>query len=204
VSVIGDVRKSEVLYRSGAGPSDRIYLTGPVGDSAAGLKILTNEITPPEGMRGYFIKAHNDPTPLVAIGEIVAASGIASAMIDLSDGLLSDLGHICEESKVGALLLAEKIPISPELTMLAGSAGFDPLELALSGGEDYQLLCTVPVEHEQGIDELFKEHDLHPLYHIGEIGQGPDIRMKRADGSIAELQARGFNHFNRNQRRDYG
>jgi thiamine-monophosphate kinase len=121
-------------------------------------------------------------------------------MIDLSDGLLSDLGHICEESKVGALLLAEKVPISPELTMLADSTGFDPLELALSGGEDYQLLFTVPVEHEQGIDKLFREHDLHPPYHIGEIEQGPGIRMKKADGSPAELQAQGFNHFNRNQR----
>jgi thiamine-monophosphate kinase len=204
VSVIGDAKKSEVLYRSGSGPGDRIYLTGPVGDSAAGLKILTAEIAPPEGMGDYFIKTHNDPVPLVEIGEIIAASGIASAMIDLSDGLLSDLGHLCEESKAGALLLAEKIPISPELTLLAGSAGFDPLELALSGGEDYQLLFTAPMEHEQGIDKLFKEHDLHPPYHIGEIGQGPGIRMKRADGSLAELQARGFNHFNRNQRRDYG
>jgi len=195
VSVLGDAKKSEVLYRSGAGPGDMIYLTGPVGDSAAGLKILTNEITPSEGMRGYFIKAHNDPAPLVETGEIIAASGLAGAMIDLSDGLLSDLGHICEESRVGALLLADKIPISQELTMLANSAGFDPLELALSGGEDYQLLFTVPAEHEQGIDKLFKDRDLHPPYHIGEIGQGPGIRMKRADGSPAELQARGFNHF---------
>jgi len=95
VSVIGDAKKSEVLYRSGSGPGDRIYLTGPVGDSAAGLKILTAEIAPPEGMGDYFIKTHNDPVPLVEIGEIIAASGIASAMIDLSDGLLSDLGHIC-------------------------------------------------------------------------------------------------------------
>jgi len=200
VSVIGDAKKNEVLYRSGAGPGEMIYLAGPVGDSAAGLKILTNEIAPPEGMRDYFIKAHNDPAPLVETGEIIAASGLASAMIDLSDGLLSDLGHICEESKVGALLFAEKIPISPELTMLAGSAGFDPLELALSGGEDYQLVFTVPMEHEQGIHKLFKDHHLHPPYHIGEIGQGPGIRMKRSDGSLAELQPMGFNHFNRNRR----
>jgi thiamine-monophosphate kinase len=203
ISVIGDARKNKVLYRSGASPGDKIYVTGYVGDSIAGLKILTNEITPPEGMGSYFIKAHNEPIPLVETGRNIAASGLASAMIDLSDGLLSDLRHICEESRVGALVFAEKIPLSPELKLLAGSAVFNPLDLALTGGEDYQLLFTVPAENEQGIEKLFKEHDLTPPHHIGKIGQGPGIRMKKADGSIEELQPKGFNHFNRNQRQDY-
>jgi thiamine-monophosphate kinase len=198
VSVLGDAREKEVLYRSGARPGDTIYLTGPVGDSIAGLKILTNEITPPEGTRGYFIKAHNDPVPLVEIGRSIAASGLASAMIDLSDGLLSDLGHICKESGVGALLYAETIPLSPELELLAGSSGFDPLDLALSGGEDYQLLFIVPAENEQGIEKFFKEHDFTLPSHIGEIGQGSGIRMMKANGSVAELKARGFNHFKGN------
>jgi thiamine-monophosphate kinase len=203
VSVIGDARENEVLYRSGASPGDKIYLTGYVGDSIAGLKILTNEIAAPEGTGGYFIKAHNEPNPLVEAGMIIAASGLASAMIDLSDGLLSDLRHICEQSGVGALLFAERIPLSAELTLLAGGAGFNPLDLALSGGEDYQLLFTVPVENEQGIGKLFKEHVLPAPYHIGEIGQKPGIRMVKADGSVAELRPKGFNHFNRNKRQDY-
>jgi thiamine-monophosphate kinase len=194
VSVIGDAKENKVLYRSGASPGDKIYVTGYVGDSMAGLKILTNEITPPEGMDHYFIKAHNDPTPLVETGRSIATSGLASAMIDLSDGLLSDLGHICEESRVGALLFAEKIPLSSELKMLADSAGFNLLDLALSGGEDYQLLFTVPEENDQGIAKLFKERDL-TLYHIGEIGQEPGIRMVKADGFVAELQPKGFDHF---------
>jgi len=198
ISVIGDARENEVLYRSGASLGDTIYLTGYVGDSRAGLKILTNEITPPEEVGTYFIKAHNEPVPLVEAGMSIAASGIASAMIDLSDGLLSDLGHICEESRVGALLFAEKIPLSSELKRLAGVVGFNPLDFALSGGEDYQLLFTVPAEHEQGIEELFKEHDLTAPYPIGEIVQGQGIRMVKADGSAAELQHKGFNHFNRN------
>ncbi|MBW2312322.1 MAG: thiamine-phosphate kinase [Deltaproteobacteria bacterium] len=203
ISVIGDARENEVLYRSGTSPGDRVYLTGYVGDSIAGLKILTDEITPPEEMGTYFIKAHNEPVALVETGRSIAASGLASAMIDLSDGLLSDLGHICEESRVGALLFAEKIPLSSELKRLANGVGFNPLDLALSGGEDYQLLFTVPAEHEQGIEELFKEHDLAALYHIGEIVERPGIRMVKADGSIEELQYKGFNHFNRNQRQDY-
>lgn len=195
LSVIGDARENEVLYRSGASPGDKIYLTGYVGDSVAGLKIVRNEITPPKGTGGYFIKAHNDPTPLIETGRSIAASGLASAMIDLSDGLLSDLGHICEESRVGALLFAEKIPLSSELKLLAGGAGFNPLDLAISGGEDYQLLFTVSAKNERGIEKLFKEHDLTPPYPIGEIEQGPCIRIVKADGSVAELQPKGFNHF---------
>ncbi len=195
VSVIGDARENEVLYRSGTSPGDTIYLTGNVGDSMAGLKILTNEIAPPEGIGGYFIKAHNEPIPLIETGRIIAASGLASAMIDLSDGLLSDLGHICEESGVGALLFSEKIPLSPELTLLAGGVGFNLLELALSGGEDYQLLFTVPVENDQGIEKLFKEHDLTPPYPIGEIGKERGMRLVGGDGSVEELRPKGFNHF---------
>jgi thiamine-monophosphate kinase len=195
VSVLGDAKEEEVLYRSGATPGDRIYLTGPVGDSLAGLKILTKEIAPPEGTRDYFIQAHNDPTPLVEIGMRIAASGLASAMIDLSDGLLSDLGHICEQSGVGALLSADTIPFSRELKLLAAGAGINPLEFALSGGEDYQLLFTAAEEHEKGIENLFKEHNLTPPWQIGEIDQGQGIRMVRADGSVAVLPPKGFDHF---------
>jgi len=195
VSILGDVNEQEVLYRSGAISGDRIYLTGPVGDSMAGLKILTKGITPPESTKDYFINAHNNPTPLIEIGISIAASGLASAMIDLSDGLLSDLGHICEESGVGALLSAEKIPVSQELKLLADHAGFNAVEFALSGGEDYQLLFTGSVEHEKEIENLFKEQGFLPPYQIGEISQEPCIRMVKADGSTVELQAKGFDHF---------
>jgi len=195
VSMLGDAKESEVLYRSGAGPGDKIYLTGPVGDSIAGLKILKKEIAPPEEMAFFFIKAHHEPVPLVEAGRIIAASGLASAMIDVSDGLLSDLGHICEESCAGALLFAEKIPLSSELTLLAGDAGFNALDLALSGGEDYQLLFTAPAVHERGIEKLFKEHGLSAPFLIGEIDRTQGIRRVKADGSIEELEVKGFNHF---------
>jgi thiamine-monophosphate kinase len=194
-SVIGEVRENEVLYRSGARPGDRLFLTGSVGDSSAGLKILQHEIRPPESIGRHFIKAHNEPTPLVEIGAFIATSGLATAMIDLSDGLLSDLGHICKESGVGALLFSEKIPISPELTLLAGGAKFNPLELALSGGEDYQLLFSVPEKNAQGIETLFKEHGISPPSLIGEIVQERGIRMRKHDGSSEELRPQGFNHF---------
>jgi thiamine-monophosphate kinase len=195
VSVIGDAKEDEVLYRSGAGTGDKIYLTGNLGDSSAGLKILKNEISPPVSIGSYFIKAHSEPIPLIETGSIIAASGLASAMIDLSDGLLSDLGHICRESGVGALLYAEKIPLSSELRLLASHANFNPLDLALSGGEDYQLLFTVPETKAQEIKNVFKEYRLSPPSLIGEIRQERGIRMVNDDGSVLELDAKGFNHF---------
>jgi thiamine-monophosphate kinase len=195
ISVMGDAREHEVLYRSGAHPGDTIYVTGYVGDSIAGLKILTNEITPLEQLGSYFIKAHNEPMPLLEAGRIIAASGLARAMIDLSDGLLSDLGHICEESRVGAVLFSEKIPLSSELTLLAEGAGFNPLDLALSGGEEYQLLFTVPPDNAQDIEKLFKKHDLAPPHPIGEIEEEQGLRMANENGSIEALTPKGFNHF---------
>ena len=195
VSLIGDVKENEILYRSGARPGDKIYLTGTVGDSSAGLKILKNEISPPNSIGGHFIKAHNEPKPLIETGRIIATSRLASAMIDLSDGLLSDLGHICKESGVGAILFRSKIPLSSQLKSLASIANFNPLDLALSGGEDYVLLLTVPEAKTQDLDLLSKNKKPSPLYLIGEITEQEGIRMVNDDGSVEEIDPRGFNHF---------
>ncbi|UCF71888.1 MAG: thiamine-phosphate kinase [Deltaproteobacteria bacterium] len=195
VSLIGEVKENEILYRSGARPGDKIFLTGAVGDSSAGLKILKNEISPPDSIGGHFIKAHNEPKPLIETGRIIATSRLASAMIDLSDGLLSDLGHICKESGVGAILFRSKIPLSSQLKSLASIANFNPLDLALSGGEDYVLLLTVPEAKIQDLDLLSKDKRPSPLYLIGEIREQGGIRMVNDDGSVEEIGPRGFNHF---------
>lgn len=195
ISLVGDAKENEVLYRSDARPGDKIYLTGNVGDSAAGLKILKNEISPPKSIGNHFIKVHNEPKPLIETGRIIATSGLASAMIDLSDGLLSDLGHICKESGAGAMLLRDKIPLSSELKLLASLANFNPLDLALSGGEDYLLLITVPEEKIQDLELLSKDKRLSPLYLIGEIREKEGIGMVNNDGSAEEIDPMGFNHF---------
>ena len=198
VSLTGDAKEGEVLYRSGAGPGDKLYLTGAVGDSSAGLKILKTEISPPSSIGSYFLKAHNEPKPLIETGRIIATSRLASAMIDLSDGLLSDLGHICKESAVGAMLFRDKIPLSSELKLLASRANFNPLDLALSGGEDYLLLLTVPEAKIQDLELLFKDKRPSPLYLIGEIREEKGIKMVNDDGSVEEIGIRGFNHFSPN------
>jgi thiamine-monophosphate kinase len=93
------------------------------------------------------------------------------------------------------MISAPTIPLSPELKLLAGGAGFNPLELALSGGEDYQLLFTVPEKKAQGVEKLFKERGISPPSLIGEIVQERGIRMRKHDGSSEELRPKGFNHF---------
>jgi len=195
VSLVGDANEQEVLYRSGARPGDKIYLTGTVGDSSAGLSILKHEISPQDSLRGHFIKVHNEPEPLIKAGKVVAGSRLASAMIDLSDGLLSDLAHICEESRVGALLLRDKIPLSEKLKSLAAHAGFDPLDFALSGGEDYALLATVSEKNAKKFELVCKDRIPSPLFLVGSIREEKGIRMMNEDGSVEELRPAGFDHF---------
>ena len=195
VCLIGEADEREVLYRSGARPGDRIYLTGVVGDSAAGLAVLKGEITAPESLAAHFLKAHNEPDPLIETGRTIAASHRASAMIDLSDGLAADLGHIGEQSGVGALLFENKIPLSRELKDLAGHADRTPLDFALSGGEDYVLLVTVPAKNTGEFEQACRQQNTTSLFQVGEIQQDKGIRIKHEDGSVEELVHRGFDHF---------
>jgi thiamine-monophosphate kinase len=195
VSLIGDAKKEEVLYRSGAQSGDEIYLTGTVGDSSAGLRLLKNEISSPRSIAGYFIQAHNKPKPLIDIGMAIAASRLAHAMIDVSDGLLSDLGHICKESDVGAMLFQNRIPLSSKLRDLASRTKINPLDFALSGGEDYVLLVTVPQGNIRDLELLWNQTMSSPLYSIGEIQEEKGVKMVRDNGSIEELDITGFNHF---------
>jgi thiamine-monophosphate kinase len=195
VSLIGETDKREVLYRSGARPGDKIYLTGVVGDSGAGLAILRGEITPPKPLSTHFIKIHNEPDPQIETGRAIAASRLANAMIDLSDGLLADLGHITQESGVGALLFENKIPLSPKLKGLADYTDRTPLHFALSGGEDYILLVTVPAQNMRAFERVYTKESTSPLFQVGEIQEDKGIRIRREDGSVKEIADKGFDHF---------
>ena len=195
VAVIGEAPENEVLYRSGAGPDHDIYVTGTLGDSAAGLKLIKEDIFVPESYADPLKEAHNLPQPHLEAGRVIARSRLATAMIDVSDGLVSDLGHICEASGVGAIIYEEVLPISRELRGIAGAGCLDPVSLALSGGEDYRLLVTVPQENGVLFKKMFEKGEPCRVWRIGRTTSKTGIRIVSPDGSEKLAKTGGFDHF---------
>lgn len=188
VTVMGEQRPERVVSRSGARRGDLIFVTGTLGDSALGLKLLR------AGERGgAAVLRHLDPTPRVREGLALAEAGLPTAMIDVSDGLLADLGHILDLSGVGAGVELARLPLSPAFTAQMPGLGNDPFLLPLAGGEDYELLFTAPPDRKDAVTEA-----LAPLGTavsvIGEITVA-GLRVVGADGSDYPVAARGFNHF---------
>lgn len=142
VTVLGECPQGKALLRSAALPGDAIYVTGTLGDSAAGLKALL-EALPETPLTKALIRRHYHPVPRIAEGRQIAACTKAGAAMDLSDGLASDLRHILKASGCGAGIDLKALPLSAELLEFCREYGADPLELALCGGEDYELLFTL-------------------------------------------------------------
>ena len=195
LTLLGRAPSDQVVTRGGARPGDRVMLGGPVGESAAGLHILdgtVGEIT--AGDRRQLLAAHLEPRPQVALGRLLAAEGLARAMIDVSDGLLQDLGHVCRQSGTGADIDPALLPCSATLSRVARSAGVDPVEWMLRGGEDYVLLCAVPPEREKQARRVCRDELGADLHAVGEITTGPAIRIRRDDAWV-ETDPAGFTHF---------
>ena len=193
VTVQGTVPEKEMVCRSGARAGDAIYVSGTLGDSALALQALLAGKTPPARAAGR----HHDPRARVELGRSLAAAGIPSAMIDVSDGLLADLGHILEESRVGGRIEEKDIPLSAEFkdALRLGQASLD---LALCGGEDYELLLTVPPSKEGRLAEMARQFTLD-LTRIGQI-KGKEAGFERVDASGVPRPATlrgGYNHFAR-------
>lgn len=186
ITALGEQRAELVVKRSGAGVGDLVYVTGTVGDAAAGLRELRG------GTReGFLVARQLDPEPRVAAGVALAEAGLASAMIDVSDGVLADLGHICEQSGVGARLEIARLPLSAEYR---ASCTEDPFTLALSGGEDYELLFCVPPGEEVEVEALCARLGVR-VTNIGEITAGSAVESVTPDGDLYTPAARGFDHF---------
>ncbi|MFQ5508682.1 MAG: thiamine-phosphate kinase [Leptospirillia bacterium] len=194
VTVMGEVPEGGAVTRSGARAGDRLFVTGSVGDSAAGLALLSSG---GEGLsataREILVARHLRPTARVREGIALGQTGAVSAMIDVSDGLSQDLGHILEESGVGAVLEADKIPLSDALCEYAEGAGLDPLEFALGGGEDYELLFAVTPEKQEMVTRMMADSGLAAIP-IGRMTEAPGLRLSR-DGREVALVARGYEHF---------
>jgi thiamine-monophosphate kinase len=184
IIVVGAAPKGKAVLRSGARPGDLIYVSGELGGSAAALVQMRakpkRKLNPREYSRHFF------PEPRIELGRILREKGLASAMIDISDGLSTDLAHICEESGVGAEIEAEAIPRAS----VGKPAREVDLQLALHGGEDYELLLTAP----RGKRVPSRIAGV-PITHIGQIARGRKIFLRNRAGVGYELQPRGWEHF---------
>jgi thiamine-monophosphate kinase len=220
--VLGEVAAGAEVLRSGARPGDQIFVTGTLGGAAAGLKLIEmgarggeNGITslPRAGTRspivtersqtdpptGSEIKAIENllllqlrPSPRVGWGIVLGEERLATAMIDISDGLSSDLSHLCTESSAGALIQSEQVPINQDVIRLCGRRALDPLALALHGGEDFELLFTVGAGD---VARLPKRVDGVPVSHIGEVTDQPGSIKIFERNRTWDLPAEGFEHF---------
>jgi thiamine-monophosphate kinase len=187
LTALGEVPKGAALLRRGARPGDDIWVSGCLGDAALGLKVLRGEIEPPAEARAYLIERYRLPQPRLRLGQ--ALRGIADAAIDVSDGLVADLGHILEVSGVGAEVRADTLPLSPAARDLPGAR-----DAALAGGDDYELLFTAPPGRRADVEALSRRLDL-PLTRIGEIRAGSDLKIVDDQGRKIEPTTKGWQHF---------
>ncbi|WP_297625591.1 thiamine-phosphate kinase [uncultured Rikenella sp.] len=190
VTVLGIAENDRIKRRSGAEAGDLIVVTGPLGDSSAGLQALLADLpTTPE--IAALIEAHHRPRPHLAEGEWLGREADVHALMDVSDGVASDLGHILRASGVGAEIDTASLPVSDRLRKTATEQGWKPLKLALTGGEDYVLLGTVAPTRFEELQARFTARFGQPLAVIGRCVAGPaEIRY---DGKPLDFS--GFKHF---------
>lgn len=197
IFLLGEVEPSCLLLRSGARPGDVLLVTGSLGTAAAGLAVTLDPDRTCDASDLAEVKAaFLTPTPRVAEGRAIAQSGGVTAMMDVSDGLAGDVGHICQASGVGVRILAERLPISPATRAVAEAAGKDPVELALYGGEDYELLFTAPPERVEELVEAVRAATGTPVTAIGEMVAPSSGRcLVHGDGRSEPLEPRSWDHF---------
>ena len=198
--VIGEVRRGRAVTRDGARPGDQIFVTGALGGAAAGLRVLEGRARRGSKRKNLtrgeaaLVRRQVRPEPRVGWGALLGEKGLATAMIDLSDGLSSDLAHVCRESGVGARVEADLLPVEP---LLKSAAGDEALALALDGGEDFELLFTV---RPRAAARLPREVGGVPVTRVGEVtGERGRVMLVRG-GRARLLRPGGFEHFGRPRR----
>jgi len=179
IVVLGSAPAGKAILRSGAKPGDLLYVTGTLGSSVAVLNRLRDgeKLQPKSHLKHFY------PEPRIAIGQFLREKKLASAMIDISDGLSTDLGHICDESKTGAVVYADALPIADGL-------GDDNMQLALHGGEEYELLFTARPNR-----RIPKQIAGAAITQIGEIVGSRRMKLAQSDGRTEILQPAGWEHF---------
>jgi len=184
LTIIGHVAPGTAVLRFGARPGDEIWVTGTIGDGALGLQVALGRLADTDG---YLLDRYRLPRPRIGL----ALAGIASAAMDVSDGLVQDLGHLCRAGNVAAEIEAARVPLS-EAARAAGPAW---LETCLTGGDDYELLLAVPAGRRAALLSETARAGV-AVTRIGFFRPGPpDVTVRRADGEPMELTKSGWSHF---------
>jgi thiamine-monophosphate kinase len=198
-TILGEAAPEDIIYRSGASVGDIIYVTGTLGDSALGLKGL--EVDGPTAItRSPFreaVRRHLDPRPRLNIAKTIARNNLATSMMDISDGVASDLHELVKESNVSAVVDISKLPHSEDMAQyMIKEVG--AMEMMLAGGEDYELLFTSKPENEKEIQRLAKEENLR-VTSIGlmeeKTEKSPTVRFVDGNGIEVDIKEKGFDHF---------
>lgn len=199
VAVYGEVGQGRAVSRSGATPGDRLVVTGTLGAAGGGLRLARErpedvmEILGEPWARSL-VQALERPVARVGEGQALAAAG-ATAMMDLSDGLALDLSRLCRESGVGAVVRAADLPVADDLTRLAGALDADPLDMALHGGEDYELLAALPAVAVDRARKDIGDRFGTPVTEIGEVTEGSLLVLDTPEEGQRELEPKGWDHF---------
>jgi len=193
VTILGEVPIGAALTRAGAHPGDDIYVSGTLGDAALAVAAMAGRIDLDPAARSACMARLDRPTPRVALGE--ALRGVATAAIDVSDGLVGDLGHILERSGAGARIDLEKLPRSAALEKrLRGSPRSIALGCLLAGGDDYELCFTAPNAQRGRVDAIARELAL-PLTRIGKITAAAGLVVRDENGTPLPSLPRAYDHF---------
>lgn len=197
LTVIGEAEHEAVVYRHGARVGDTLWVSGTLGYAAAGLEVLKNKLMPLP-CYAQLVEAHLNPRAQVELGRSLGSSGLLHAMQDLSDGLATDLAHLCTASQVGATVRSEDLPGRETLSLFGASSDLDPETLMVSGGEDYQLLFTTGPEHSARLKEIAATCG-QTITAIGIITRGSGVLLSTPDSQGGRRETsvsfEGYDHF---------
>lgn len=188
LSAFGLVEKGQALRRNGARAGDLLCVSGTIGDSALGLNVAKGEIT---DETGHLLERYQHPQPRIKLG--LGLHKIARACLDVSDGLLADLTHLCKQSGCGADVHIQKIPLS-KAARICLTKDSSNLSTVLTGGDDYELLFSIPKTHQEKLCQISAETQTE-IHIIGSISASLGIRLHQDDGTLFKPQSIGYRHF---------
>ncbi len=194
MTMIGIEASSGMVPRAGARIGDDVYVSGTIGDAGLGLAALQGEIKPAAARKAFLVDRYQLPAPRVALGG--ALGGLASAAIDISDGLIADAGHVARQSSVSIDIAADKIPLSDAARawLETQADGDEAIAELATFGDDYEILFTVPASRRRSI-EMASQLTKTPVTRIGTVSRGSEVRLIGASGNKISVKAGGFDHF---------